>query len=282
MEIITWFGRVDLDSGRLETEGGVEEMAKRLLQEDGSSVPPQTDLRALARALGFTGSDREYDRLLRETAISLARKKLEMLSNSEADALQMMAALDDLNSTVNLLDERLYEWSRLHSERRLRGEPLAVLLQDQEGIGVLARAVQSLRRSRDALQTDLEQIMDQVSPNLSALAGPILAARLISRAGCLKRLSEMPASTIQLMGAEKSLFKHLKGRAPSPKHGLIYRHPAVAAAPRSMKGKVSRALAGKLAIAARVDYHSGVLMPGLKESMEKRFSDLKRIHRRRT
>lgn len=282
MEIITWFGRVDLDSGRLETEGGVEEMAKRLLQEDGSSVPPQTDLRALARALGFTGSDREYDRLLRETAISLARKKLEMLSNSEADALQMMAALDDLNSTVNLLDERLYEWSRLHSERRLRGEPLAVLLQDQEGIGVLARAVQSLRRSRDALQTDLEQTMDQVSPNLSAMAGPILAARLISRAGGLKRLSEMPASTIQLMGAEKSLFKHLKGRAPSPKHGLIYRHPAVAAAPRSMKGKVSRALAGKLAIAARVDYHSGVLMPGLKESMEKRFSDLKRIHRRRT
>lgn len=282
MEIITWFGRVDLDSGRLETEGGVEEMAKRLLQEDGSSVPPQTDLRALARALGFTGSDREYDRLLRETAISLARKKLEMLSNSEADALQMMAALDDLNSTVNLLDERLYEWSRLHSERRLRGEPLAVLLQDQEGIGVLARAVQSLRRSRDALQTDLEQTMDQVSPNLSAMAGPILAARLISRAGGLKRLSEMPASTIQLMGAEKSLFKHLKGRAPSPKHGLIYRHPAVAAAPRSMKGKVSRALAGKLAIAARVDYHSGVPMPGLKESMEKRFSDLKRIHRRRT
>jgi len=282
VEIITWFGRVDLDSGRLETEGGVEEMAKRLLQEDGSSVPPQTDLRALARALGFTGSDREYDRLLRETAISLARKKLEMLSNSEADALQMMAALDDLNSTVNLLDERLYEWSRLHSERRLRGEPLAVLLQDQEGIGVLARAVQSLRRSRDALQTDLEQTMDQVSPNLSAMAGPILAARLISRAGGLKRLSEMPASTIQLMGAEKSLFKHLKGRAPSPKHGLIYRHPAVAAAPRSMKGKVSRALAGKLAIAARVDYHSGVLMPGLKESMEKRFSDLKRIHRRRT
>ncbi|NYT01736.1 MAG: NOP58 family protein [Methanosarcinales archaeon] len=281
MEMNTWFGRVDLESGRLEWSGGVEEMAESLLQDGCISPPPQTDLRSLALDSGFVTSDGEYDRLLRETSIALVKKKLERASSSEAEALQMMAALDDLNDTVNLLDERLYEWSRLHTDRRVRGEALAQLLLDQEGIGVLASTVQSLRRSRDALQQDLEQTMFQVAPNLSLLAGPILAARLIARAGGQKRLSEMPASTIQLMGAEKSLFKHLKGRAPSPKHGLIYRHPAVAAARRSMKGKVSRSLAGKLAIAARVDYHSGTSLPGLKESWDKRLMDLSRIHRRR-
>jgi len=78
------------------------------------------------------------------------------------------------------------------------------------------------------------------------------------------------------MGAEKSLFKHLKGKAPSPKHGLIYRHPAIMNAPKRLRGKLARALSGKLSIASRLDYHSGIISPELKESLEKRLSEIRK------
>jgi nucleolar protein 56 len=109
-----------------------------------------------------------------------------------------------------------------------------------------------------------------LAPNLSNLAGPVLAARLISRAGGLHRLAEMPSSRVQVMGAEKSLFKHLKGHAPSPKHGIIYRHPAVIGSPRKLRGKVARTLAAKLAIAARLDYYGAGLSSDLQASLEAR------------
>jgi nucleolar protein 56 len=78
------------------------------------------------------------------------------------------------------------------------------------------------------------------------------------------------------MGAEKSLFKHLKGHAPSPKHGIIYRHPAVIGSPKRLRGKVSRALAGKLAIAARLDYYGAGRSMDLLSSLDIRLDDIKR------
>jgi nucleolar protein 56 len=117
---------------------------------------------------------------------------------------------------------------------------------------------------------------EELAPNLSSLAGPILAARLISRAGSLRLLAGMPSSRVQIMGAEKSLFKHLKGNAPSPKHGIIYRHPAVIGSPKRLRGKVSRALAGKLALAARLDYYGAGRSVDLKSSLEARLADIKR------
>jgi nucleolar protein 56 len=89
-------------------------------------------------------------------------------------------------------------------------------------------------------------------------------------------LSELPSSTVQIIGAEKSLFKHLKGKAPSPKHGLIYRHPAIMNSPKRLRGRLARALAGKLSIAARIDYHNGIISPELKGSLENRVSEIRR------
>jgi nucleolar protein 56 len=86
----------------------------------------------------------------------------------------------------------------------------------------------------------------------------------------------MPSSRVQIMGAEKSLFKHLNGHAPSPKHGIIYRHPAVIGSPKRLRGKISRALAGKLAIAARLDYFGAGRSEDLKSSLDIRLDDIKR------
>jgi nucleolar protein 56 len=279
MEIFAWFGRIDQEAGSFVPPGDGREMIEVLLSP--RPLPSaQPDLRALARRCGKASSDREYDSRLREAALCLVRRQLDAQATAEQDLLQAAEALDDLFQAVNLLDERLYEWSRLHRQEIEHGADLARALSEDEIMGELARAVLSLRRSREALEKEVGSAAEELAPNLSRLAGPVLAARLISRAGGLKRLAEMPSSAIQVMGAEKSLFKHLKGRAPSPKHGVIYRHPAVIGAPKRLRGRVSRVLAGKLAIASRLDYHGAGLSPDLEEALARRLAEVRSIGRR--
>jgi nucleolar protein 56 len=146
-------------------------------------------------------------------------------------------------------------------------------------MGRLATAILGLRESRKSLESEVSSTVESLAPNLSALAGPILAARLISRAGGLARLAAMPSSRVQVMGAEKSLFKHLRGNAPSPKHGIIYRHPAVISSPRRIRGKTARVLAAKLSIAARLDFNGAGLSADLQASLEARLKHIKQTGR---
>ena len=276
MEILTWFGKVDLLTGSLLAEneaGGIPEL---LPLGAASAFPlPQPDLRALAKACGFAADDREYNERLREAALGLVRRSILASTTAEQDLLQTMEALDNFSQAINLLDERLYEWSRLHSQEIVHGKDLAEGLKEDENMGQLAKAILGLRESRTATEMDVSSSVQALAPNLSNLAGPVLAARLISRAGGLHRLAEMPSSRVQVMGAEKSLFKHLKGHAPSPKHGIIYRHPAVIGSPRKLRGKVARTLAAKLAIAARLDYYGAGLSSDLQASLEARLKDIR-------
>jgi nucleolar protein 56 len=282
MEIVAWFGRIDPDNGRLLSSGSREEMIM-WLEEPLQDYPlEQPDLRSLAKVCGLLKSDQEYNALLREVAIGLARKQLEDFVTEEQDLLQAVEALDDLHEAINLLDERLYEWSRLRRDDVVHGRDLAQSLSHDPAAGELARALLSLRESRVHMEENVSQVAEKLAPSLSSLAGPLLAARLISRAGSLKRLSELPSSALQLMGAEKALFKHLRGRAPSPKHGLIYRHPAISGAPKRLRGRISRALAGKLAIAARMDYFGASPSPDLKESLDKRLAEIRRTRKRKS
>jgi nucleolar protein 56 len=102
----------------------------------------------------------------------------------------------------------------------------------------------------------IETAAKRFAPNTSAIAGPALALRMLVLAGGLDKLAKMPSSTVQLLGAEKSLFRHLKGQGRSPKHGILFSHELVQKAPHDMRGKVARLIAAKLALAARVDYFS--------------------------
>jgi len=277
--IEAWYGTLDLDSGEIVPAGDASSMVDRLEHctlEDWITAPSnQPDLRALALESGLFEDDAEYNRTLRDVAIKLVRRKLRAQADAEAELLQTIEALDDLNEVINRLDERIYEWSRLHTESRLRGLKLAESLEGEDLIGELARADLDLRRTRQLVQNSLEIAITQMAPNLTELAGPLLAARLVSRAGGLKHLSEMPASAIQVMGAEKALFKHLRGKAPSPKHGMIYRHPAISRTQKWLRGRAARALATKLAIAARIDQYSGELNPELKCALEKRIEEIR-------
>ena len=139
-----------------------------------------------------------------------------------------------------------------------------------------AREVFTLYKLRERVAEHIDGLMAQVAPNLRAVVGGSIGARLISLAGGLEELARQPASTLQVLGAEKALFRSLRGRAKPPKHGVIYQYPEVRGAPRRQRGKIARALAGKLSIAARVDALSGEFVGDkLVANLKARISDIK-------
>ncbi|TXT56999.1 MAG: putative NOP5 family protein [Candidatus Thorarchaeota archaeon] len=127
---------------------------------------------------------------------------------------------------------------------------------DLEAVLALSKSVEGLLDTRAYLEEYITNIMDNVAPNISTMVGPMIGARLISLAGSLKELARKPSSTIQILGAEKALFRALKTGADPPKHGIIYRVPEINTAPYWQRGKVARALAGKVSLGAKVDAYS--------------------------
>jgi nucleolar protein 56 len=122
----------------------------------------------------------------------------------------------------------------------------------------------------------VDDVLKQVAPNMTAIVGAPLSARLISIAGSLDNLAKMPASTLQVLGAEKALFRSLKTGARPPKHGVIFQHGAIHQSPRWQRGKIARALAGKLTIAARVDAFGGEYMgEKLRDDVNKKVDSIK-------
>lgn len=103
------------------------------------------------------------------------------------------------------------------------------------------------------LQNYLKEEMEKVAPNLTALLGESVGARLLTYAGGLNSLAKLPASTIQILGAEKALFRALKKRGSTPKYGLLYNASYITRADGKSKGRVSRVLANKCALSARLD-----------------------------
>ena len=117
----------------------------------------------------------------------------------------------------------------------------------------LAKQILELFELRSNIEKHVVTQMESVAPNLAGILGAAVGARILARAGSLKKLSCMPASTIQVLGAEKALFRSLKTGSQPPKHGLLFQHTLVHAAPRWQRGKIARAIATKAAIASRVD-----------------------------
>jgi len=138
----------------------------------------------------------------------------------------------------------------------------------------LAKQILELNELRKKLEEHVETQMNLVAPNLAAILGTTVGARIIARAGSLKKLASIPASTIQVLGAEKALFRSLKTGSRPPKHGLLFQHAMVHAAPRWQRGKIARAIAGKAAIAARVDVYGEGLNKTLLEKLNVRVEEI--------
>ncbi len=147
-----------------------------------------------------------------------------------------------------------------------------------ESVQNFASALVTASESREKLAKFIDEEALRVMPNVTALTDPFLAARFLSLAGSLEKMARMPSSTIQVMGAETALFMHLRshGRTPPPKHGIIFQSALVRGAPLEQRGKIARALAGKISIAVKADAYTGnFIAEKLKADLDERLKEIR-------
>jgi nucleolar protein 56 len=259
------------------------------------------------------GVDREYyEALVREVSFLLAREELKVaMSREDLVLIQAVEALDDVDEALNMLCERLREWYSLHfpelskevrdhekyaSLIRIHGDresflgsgEYSRLVEVSMGIGMsgadililkeYARRISETYAFRAALEGYISDKMESIAPNTMALAGPLVGAKLISLAGGVTKLAMMPSSRIQILGAEKAVFRHIRERGLPPKHGVIFQHPLLKTAPWWQRGRIARSFAAKIAIAARVDaFSKEYVADELKEALNVRVEQIKKI-----
>lgn len=166
--------------------------------------------------------------------------------------VELMGTRDNAKSTdlSEVLPEEIEEKVKEAAEISMGTE---ISEQDITNINHLCEQIIEIQEYRGQLYEYLKNRMVAIAPNLTILVGELVGARLISHAGSLLNLAKHPASTVQILGAEKALFKALKTKHDTPKYGLIYHASLVGQASTKMKGKVSRMLAAKASLACRVD-----------------------------
>lgn len=269
--------------------------------------------------------ENRYKTICYEVSLRLARRKVRRaVEKRDLFIAQAIAALDDINKTLNLFASRVREWYGLHfpeldeildehedyakvvSHIGLRSavskDRILELGFDEEtadrilsaanssmgadmtdfdlnAIKMISDSTLQLFEIREKLEKYIDEAMMEVAPNIRGLVGSLIGARLIALAGGLAKLAAMPASTVQVLGAEKALFRALRTGGKPPKHGIIFQHPAIHKSPKWQRGKIARALAAKLAIAARIDAFTGEYKADeLKEQLEQRIEEIKTLY----
>jgi len=149
---------------------------------------------------------------------------------------------------------------------------------DLANIEAFAKRVIGLAEYRQSLGVYLKERMAAVAPNLSALIGETVGARLIAHAGSLVNLAKYPASTVQILGAEKALFRALKTKGNTPKYGLIFHSSFIGRAKQRNKGRISRYLANKCSIAARIDAFLDVQTSAFGDKLREQVEDRLRFY----
>ena len=240
----------------------------------------RTHMRKYAQDLGFSSTNAELNKFLVSFATNFSSIKLVGVIGRDRLVIQSVGAFEDVSRASNGLLMRLSEWYGLHyPELKLSNEKLADTIQEygqRESIPGFSKSVGVALSQRDteiirgfasaaghmlvqkrSIEQYVKSSIREIAPNFSSLIDELLAARLLALAGSLEKLSKMSASTIQLLGAERALFRHLKNKGRAPKFGLIFMSEWIQSASESMRGKVARVLAAKLMVAARIDYYSG-------------------------
>ncbi len=221
-----------------------------------------------------------YKRNLIET-----KKKIREYVTKDLLIIQTISNIEDLDKVINILVTGLREWYELYLPEFSKNTPdhekfvddilkydknellKKINLEKEESMGAdlgkedlkpilgLGKRIKKLYTLKEEQEKHLQKIMDETCPKLTRVAGSSIGAKLIELAGSLKHLAELPSSTIQLLGAEKALFRHLRNKKYlSPKYGVIMAHQDVQTSEKGEWGKASRKLAAKISIAVKVDY----------------------------
>ena len=192
------------------------------------------------------------------------------------------AEIVKLAGNRNNIDLKMLENLGIESKR---ADMILVAVQRSKGGDILEENLSLIKKLanevimqtelRKILAQQIEEMMEKIAPNIKELLTATVGARLMAKAGSLQKLSVMPASTIQIIGAEKALFRSLKTGAPPPKHGILFQHPILHSAPKWQRGKMARAIASKVAIAARIDlFRNGEKDLHISEQLNKRIAEI--------
>ncbi len=262
---------------------------------------------------GFIDSEDELNQELRRVSFDLTNYKIKEASKAEDMYLiQAINSIDEIDEATGKLIERLREWYMIHfpelnklknnekyvnliaeygnrssiKENKIleeinvkdKGMGSEIEGKDLQMIQEFANSLKTLQNTKKSLNDYVEQKMSEVAPNLSDLVGASLGAKLIAHIGSIQKLSMLPSSTVQIIGAEKALFRHKKTGERPPKHGLIYQYPEIRSTKWWLKGKFARALAAKISLAVRKDVYSGEFDPSIKEELEQRLEEIKKAH----
>ncbi len=196
---------------------------------------------------------------LRDFGIEITKLKLKNTDSGEERLILSSRTLDELSHIINVLNNR---------EEIL------------SGFDSFKISLENAKKLKDKLENKIHKESYLIAPNLTTLVGPVLTANLISQARGLKNLAKMPSSKIQIIGAEKSLFKHLADKESNkiPKYGIIYKSTYIQEAKKGFGGKIARLLSAKLMVAARLDYFSDENKGG--ELKEKLIEEIKKINKK--
>ncbi len=236
----------------------------------------RNNFREYAESLGFANGQ-ELTEFLSNFAEIISKKRMKSLINRDRLIIQASNSLEDVIKIQNLVNERLREWYLLHyPELKQKEIPEWILkygnrvnspnFKDSSGVDLTetdeqmlvesAHLAQTINQQREKLEKYISQAMKEIAPNFSVVIDPLLAAKFLSLAGSMEKMAKMPSSTIQLLGAEKALFRHLRNQGKSPKFGIIFLDPRIQNAATEKKGKVARILSSKLMQAIRIDFYS--------------------------
>jgi nucleolar protein 56 len=288
------------DRARTRRAGGVTPEEEELLATRGTEEWRTRDRRLADRGLRLdprapalppSGVPAPESFLRRHALLAEAERALAESWDPSIHVEEAVRAASDLDRVRNLVGERLGSWVARDSpeidpgdhakaaRRALEGDETSPFGPEDAALREARRRLAELYRSveaaREELSAAVKAAVPRKTPNLSMLLGPDLAARLLAQARGLDRLSRLPASTIQVLGAERAFFEHLRGNAPPPRHGLLFLHPAIQSASRYERGKLARTLAGKVAIAARLDHAGAPVDRTLERAFESRRTRLR-------
>ena len=276
----------------------------------------RSNMEDLLTKTGFLKSDDNLTKIIHDLSIEITNDRMQKASESEDMFLiQAINSIEELDETTGKMVERLREWYSIHFpeldkiKNHERFVEIIADIGDRDSIldsGVLdpdkdsvridrtigapiseidllilkefASSIKSLQITKRSITEYIDKRMSEISPNLKDLTGASLGAKLIAHVGSIERLSKMASGTVQVLGAEKALFRHLKTGERPPKHGLIFQHPEVRGAKWWIRGKIARTLALKISLAVRKDVYSGEYDPSISESFEIRIEEIKKAN----
>lgn len=222
---------------------------------------------------------------VRDEALEKAREELSEQASSDLLVIKAVKQLEQIEEGLDRTLESFREWYSVHfpeleeainndkqfidiiadEPNKENLESFNSLAEDSTGrelrekdldiLENVAKDIQNYYSSKERIENYIDDLTSEDMPNLSEILGPVLTAKLLALSGGLEDIAKSPASTIQVLGAEKALFRYLSGEGSSPKHGVLFEHEYVGSLPENERGKMARFIANKCVIAARLDFY---------------------------